>query len=152
MIDEMFTPADVHLGVKLAQPTKDCAIRTVSELCGASGVSVEDLCDAFFKREGEYSTGCGGGVAIPHAKIAGKVTPKVVVVRFSEPIEWDAIDDKPVRIAFCLVMPEVDEGNTHLKVVSRLARKLMVSEFVENVLSIEDASELYGYVVENLEG
>ncbi len=152
MTDEMFTSADVHLDVVLDEPTKECAIKTASRFCAGSGVSVEGLCEAFFKREAEYSTGCGGGVAIPHAKIAGEVTPKVVVVRFAEPVEWGAIDDEPVRIAFCLVMPEVDDGNTHLKVVSKLARKLMVKEFVDNVLKMEDADELYGYVVENLEG
>lgn len=145
------SPEDVHVGVSVPSGEKNAAIRTAAEYCTGSGVSVDDLCEAFFRREAEYSTGCGDGIAIPHAKIAGEVKPKVVVVRFAEPIEWDAIDGEPVRIAFCLVMPDGDAANTHLRVVSHLARKLVVKSFVEKVLTIEDPIELYQYIIDNVE-
>ena len=145
------TPEDVHVGVSVEGGDKDAAIRVAAGYCTGSGVGADELCRAFFKREAEYSTGCGDGIAIPHAKISGEVKPKVVVVRFAEPIEWDAIDGEPVRIAFCLVMPEDDAANTHLRVVSHLARKLVVKSFVEKVLSIEDPIELYQYIIDNVE-
>ena len=151
MLSEMMAPEDVHVEVKVEGGDKNAAIRAAAAYCTGSGVGIDALCEAFFKREAEYSTGCGDGIAIPHAKIAGEVKPKVVVVRFAEPIEWEAIDDKPVRIAFCLVMPDGDAANTHLKVVSHLARKLVVKSFVEKVLSIEDPVELYQYIIDNVE-
>ena len=151
MLETMMTPGDVHIDVRPAESTKEAAIRAVAELCLDSGASLGELCDAFFKREEEGSTGCGSGIAIPHAKIAGEVTPKVVVVRFTEPIEWEAIDDAPVSVAACLVMPMVDEGNTHLAVVSRFARKLASSDFIEKLKSIPDEQELYTYLIENVE-
>ena len=150
MLKDMLTPEDVHVGVVLDEYTKDAALRKAASLCTASGASVEELYQAFLKREAEDSTGCGGGVAIPHAKIAGKVTPKVVVVRFAEPIEWEAIDDQPVKIAICLVMPEVDKDNTHLVVISHFARKLASTAFVDAITSIQDAHELYDYIIENV--
>ncbi len=151
MLNEMMGLEDVHVGVEVPSGEKDEAIRAAAKYCTSSGVGVEALCEAFFKREAEYSTGCGDGIAIPHAKIAGEVTPKVVVVRFAAPIEWDAIDGEPVRIAFCLVMPDGDAANTHLKVVSHLARKLVVKSFVEKVLAIEDPIELHQYIIDNVE-
>lgn len=151
MLETMMTPGDVHIDVTPAEPTKEAAIKAVSELCLGSGASLDALCDAFFKREEEGSTGCGGGIAIPHAKIAGEVTPKVVVVRFAEPIEWEAIDDEPVNVAVCLVMPMVDEGNTHLAVVSRFARKLASRDFIEKLKTIPGEAELYQYLIENVE-
>lgn len=151
MLETMMTPGDVHIGVKPVEPTKEAAIKAAAGLCLDSGASFEELCDAFFKREEEGSTGCGSGIAIPHAKIAGEVTPKVVVVRFAEPIEWEAIDDAPVSVAVCLVMPMVDEGNTHLAVVSRFARKLASRDFIEKLETIASEQELYTYLIENVE-
>lgn len=151
MLETMMSPGDVHIGVRPVEPTKEAAIKAVSGLCLDSGASFEELCDAFNKREEEGSTGCGGGIAIPHAKIAGEVTPKVVVVRFAEPIEWEAIDDEPVNVAVCLVMPMVDEGNTHLAVVSRFARKLASRDFIEKLKTIPSEQELYTYLIENVE-
>lgn len=151
MLETMMERKDIHIGVKPVAPTKKDAIRAVSGLCLDSGASFDELCAAFNKREEEGSTGCGGGIAIPHAKIAGEVTPKVVVVRFTEPVEWEAIDDEPVELAVCLVMPMVDEGNTHLAVVSRFARKLASREFVEKIKTIPSEEELYTYLIENVE-
>ena len=151
MLKDMLTPEDVHVGVVLDEYTKDAAIKKAASLCTASGACVEDLCQAFFKREAEDSTGFGGGVAIPHAKITGPVTPKVVFVRFAEPIDWGAIDDQPVTVAICLVMPETDKDNTHLVVISHFARKLASAEFVQNLTSIADPRELYDYIIENVE-
>lgn len=151
MLETMMLPKDVHIGVKPVSATKADAIKAVAGLCLDSGASFEELCNAFYKREEEGSTGCGDGIAIPHAKIAGEVCPKVVVVRFAEPIDWEAIDDEPVELAVCLAMPMVDEGNTHLAVVSRFARKLASREFVEKIKTIPSEAELYTYLIENVE-
>lgn len=151
MLKDMLSPEDVHTGVVLAANTKEAAIKAAAAFCTESGVSVEDLCASFFEREEECSTGCGGGIAIPHAKIKGEVKPKVVLVRYAEPIDWDALDDKPIVLAICLVMPEIDEGNTHLAIISRFARKLAITSFVDELTAIEDPSELYNFVIENVE-
>lgn len=151
MLETMMKPNDVHIDVKPVEATKEFAIKAVSGLCLDSGASFDELCGAFNKREEEGSTGCGNGIAIPHAKIAGEVTPKVVVVRFAEPIDWDAIDDAPVSVAVCLVMPMTDEGNTHLAVVSRFARKLASRDFIEKLKTIPSEQELYTYLIENVE-
>lgn len=151
MLKDMLKPEDVHTGVALAENTKEAAIRAAAAFCGESGVSEEDLCASFFEREEECSTGCGGGIAIPHAKIKGDVTPKVVLVRYDQPIDWEALDDKPVVLAICLVMPEIDEDNTHLAIISRFARKLAIASFVDELTAITDPSELYNFVIQNVE-
>ena len=48
------------------------------------------------KREELGSTGMGGGVAIPHARFHHLHKPFGMLVRLKKPIEFDAVDGKPV--------------------------------------------------------
>lgn len=151
MLKDMLTPSDVHVGVVVDPAAKDAAIDVLAGLCQVSGAPVEELVRAFQKREEEDSTGFGGGVAIPHAKVEGDITPKVVVVRFAQPIDWDAIDGEPVTLAICLVMPAHDENNTHLQVISRFARKLVMADFVSGLMKATEPQALYDYIIQNVE-
>lgn len=150
-LSDMLSPSDVHTRVALDAPTKTAALAAVSELCTVSGASAEALEAAFNRREEEDSTGCGYGIAIPHAKMDGPITPKVVVAQFDEPVEWEAIDDLPVKTAICLVMPLNDKDNTHLAIISKFARKLAVKGFVDGLSSEHDPRNLYQYIIQNVE-
>lgn len=150
MLEEMLTYENVHLGVELPEYTKEAGLKSVSALCANDEVSEAQLLDAFTKREAEYSTGCGGGIAIPHAKIPGLKNPQVVVVRFAEPIDWEAIDGKPITMCICMVMPNETKDNIHLKVISQLSRKLINKKFVSHILSEEDPKALRDYMVETV--
>lgn len=90
----------------------------------------KNLLAGFKQREAESSTGFGNGVAIPHAKIDGLTDPFVGVVTFTQPVAWQSLDDAPVTIAIALVMPADDPDQLHLKVLSKLARKLMDDDFI----------------------
>lgn len=57
------------------------------------------------KREELGSTGVGGGIAIPHARIHGVKRPFGLLDRMRKPIEFDAIDGEPVDIVFLLLLP-----------------------------------------------
>lgn len=61
---------------------------------------------AFWKREEWDSTGCGEGIAIPHAIIKEIDEVQLFIVRFRYPIEWESFDDKKVDIAFAIIAPE----------------------------------------------
>lgn len=79
--------------------------------------------DALFERERLGSTGFGGGVAIPHAKIAGLDRMCGVVVLLEPAVPFDAVDDAPVDVVFALLSP-VDSGAEHLKTLARVSRYL----------------------------
>lgn len=151
MLETMLTYDDVHLGVTLDGYTKENALAEVTRLCATDEAPVPVLLDAFQRREAEYSTGCGGGIAIPHAKIDGLTRPKVAVVRFAEAIDWDAIDGEPITLCVCLVMPNDAKENVHLKVISQLSRKLISSKFVAHIKAEEDPAALRDYIIENVE-
>ena len=51
------------------------------------------------------STGFGQGVAIPHGKIDGLGRIYGLFVRLAEPVDYKAIDSRPVDIIFLLLSP-----------------------------------------------
>ncbi len=78
------------------------------------------LCDVLLARENLGSTGLGEGVAIPHIRnpIVLHVNQPVITLCFLEaPIEFGAIDGRPVDTLFTMVSPTV---RMHLHLLARL--------------------------------
>ena len=73
------------------------------------------------EREQLGSTGLGHGVAIPHGKIDGLTQIYGLFTRLSEPIDYKAIDGKPVDLVFLLLSPP-DAGAEHLKALAAVSR------------------------------
>jgi nitrogen PTS system EIIA component len=79
------------------------------------------LLQMLLAREALGSTGVGGGIAIPHPRtpIVLRVDRPAVALLFLErPVDFGALDGKPVDTLFTLVSPTV---KTHLHLLSRLA-------------------------------
>src|SRR5580704_15121438 len=60
---------------------------------------------ALLAREQLGSTGLGAGFALPHARIEGLETYLGLFVRLARPIDFEAIDGKPVTLIFVLLIP-----------------------------------------------
>ena len=76
---------------------------------------------ALNEREQLGSTGFGHGVAIPHAKIEGIPSIYGLFVRLAEPVDYKAIDSRPVDLVFLLLSPP-DAGAEHLKALAAISR------------------------------
>jgi PTS system nitrogen regulatory IIA component len=73
------------------------------------------------EREQLGSTGFGQGVAIPHGKIEGLDRIYCLFVRLAEPVDYKAIDSRPVDLLFLLLSPP-DAGADHLKALAAISR------------------------------
>ncbi len=93
------------------------------------GADAGVIADALAERERLGSTGFGGGVAIPHARIAGLPRIVVLVARLAQPIEFQAVDDLAVDVVVSLLSP-ADAGADHLKALARVSRKFRDRELV----------------------
>ena len=92
-------------------------------------VDREFLYQVLLARESLGSTGIGDGVAIPHVRnpVVLHVSKPTVTLSFLEnPIEFHAMDGKPVNILFTLISPTV---KMHLHLLSRLGFVLHNSTF-----------------------
>ncbi|HEQ71893.1 MAG TPA: PTS sugar transporter subunit IIA, partial [Spirochaetia bacterium] len=79
----------------------------------------DDFYKALVEREMLMSTGVGLGVAVPHAKLPSIDDFFVTVGLLQQPVEWDAIDHKPVRIVFLIGGPEGEQGS-YLRTLARI--------------------------------
>jgi PTS system nitrogen regulatory IIA component len=73
------------------------------------------------EREQLGSTGFGQGVAIPHGKVDGLGRIYCLFARLSEPVDYKAIDGRPVDLVFLLLSPP-DAGAEHLKALAAISR------------------------------
>jgi len=122
-IADFLASADVRIDVASTDKKK-----LLSELARNAGTKLDIADDAIvaalLKREAFGSTGVGGGVAIPHARFQHAKEPFGALARLKKPIEYDAVDGKPVDIVFLLLLPEGAGGEQQLGALASIARKL----------------------------
>ena len=85
------------------------------------GLDAAAIIASLSEREQLGSTGFGQGVAIPHGKIDGLSRIYCLFARLAEPIDYKAIDGKPVDLVFLLLSPP-DAGAEHLKALAAISR------------------------------
>ena len=93
------------------------------------GLNAQDIVERLTERERLGSTGFGKGVAIPHGKIDGLEHIVAMFARLEQPVDFQAIDDLPVDLVFCLLSPP-DAGAEHLKALAQVSRWLRDPGFV----------------------
>lgn len=127
--------------VPLNARTKDEVLRELVELAAPRRTpdEIEAILGAVQDREREMTTGFGDGVAVPHGRTPLVDRLLVAAGVASAPLEYDALDGKPVELFFLLVGPEV-AASAHVKVLSRLARLLRRDEIRRQLRSTPDAA------------
>ena len=98
------------------------------------------------EREQLGSTGVGKGVAIPHGKIEGLSSVVGVLARLEAPVDFDAVDDQPVDIAFLLLAP-ANATAAHLKALAKVSRLLRDDDAREALRGAETAEALFAIAV-----
>lgn len=100
---------------------RDDILETMVDVCFAAGKvkDLEEFKTAIFEREAIMSTGIGLGIAVPHAKIASVDDFFVTVAVLEEPVDWGAIDDKPVSLVFLIGGPD-DRQTEYLKLLAKI--------------------------------
>lgn len=81
------------------------------------------VAEGLAERERAGSTGFGGGVALPHARLDGLERPVAIVARLAQPLDFDAVDGVRVDLVVALLSSPT-AGAQHLKALSRVAHRL----------------------------
>lgn len=113
-------------------------------LQGRSQLDRKTVLQTLIERERLGSTGIGHGVALPHGRINGLDDVIGAVVILENPLDYDAIDNQPIKLAFGLLVP-ADANEQHLKILAYLARLFSdetLRDRVFNVTSNNDAFDL----------
>ncbi|MCX8255712.1 Nitrogen regulatory protein [Beijerinckiaceae bacterium RH AL1] len=123
--------------------TKKQALHELSEIAAQKcGLPAREILDALIQRERLGSTGMGGGIAIPHGKLAKVERIFGVFARVEKPIDFEALDGEPVDLILLLVAPE-SAGADHLKALARAARLLRERSITAKLRATRDVGMLY---------
>jgi nitrogen PTS system EIIA component len=100
------------------------------------------ILDALQAREDLGSTGLGKGFALPHARLDALSQFFALFVRLARPIDFAAIDDRPVDLVILLLTP-ANSGSQHLATLAALSRPLRDDAFVRRLRQASDAASLH---------
>jgi fructose-specific phosphotransferase system IIA component len=96
---------------------------------------------AIFEREEIMSTGVGNGFAIPHGKTEAVTDIVAAFAVTAQPIDYQSLDEKPVRLVFLLVGKDNLVG-PHIKLLSRISRLMNKEEFRKRLLDLKSPREI----------
>lgn len=138
---------DVDLGADATGVIDALAARIAG--AGRAG-SAEDLAAAAKQREATAATGVPGGIAIPHCRAATVTEPTLAFARLSNRADFGA-PDGPADLVFMIAAPE-GAGDTHLKLLSSLARALVRTDFTQALREADDPDRVIALVNEATAG
>ncbi len=110
----------VHCGVPGAD--KETVLRNVvAALDLPPEIDPDFILQVLLAREAMGTTAVGDGIAIPHVRnpiLVQLPTPKISLSFLDQPVDFGALDGKPVQILFTIITPSI---RMHLHLLSKLA-------------------------------
>jgi fructose-specific phosphotransferase system IIA component len=128
----------------LAAENKQAAIFELIDVLVACG-RVQDpaaLRDAVWQREQIRTTGIGAGLAIPHGKSPGVSSLAISIGKPARPMDFQAIDSKPVRLVILLASP-TDKTSDHIQALAHISRLMTMEDFRERMYAAQSPQEIY---------
>lgn len=139
--------------ISVAGTNKQTLFRSLAEAAEQEieKLDAEEVLEALWAREELLSTRLGDHIAMPHAQFPELNTSSVIVALCPDGIEYDAHQNAPIHVAFCIV----GDRASHLKVLSRVAGALQGSETVNRIVEsaklnqsdrVEELMQEHGFV------
>jgi len=147
MMDD-FSIADVItedlIQLEMKATTKKEAIYELTRLLMANGdiEDEEEFAADVFLRESEGMTGIGNSIAIPHGKSDSVIKTSLVVGKAATPIEWESLDEEPVRVIILFAVKNTDANTMHIKLLQKVAMLLADEDFIENMVNAQTKVEM----------
>jgi PTS system nitrogen regulatory IIA component len=146
-IKDFLSAADVAIDMPAADKAgllRELATRAASALNLPADVVAREI----EKRDELGSTGIGRGISIPHARLREVKKPFGLLVRLQQPIEYQAIDGRPVDLVFLLLLPAASQLD-QLNALASVARKLSDKEVLGRLRSATTSTEFYRAVAQD---
>ena len=148
-INDLLVPEGVVADLKATskkQALQDLAKRAAE----VSGLHERAIFDVLVERKRLGTTGVGNGIAIPHGKLASLDRLHGLFARLEQPIDFHAIDERPVDLIFVLLAPE-NAGADHLKALARISRLLRNIGICDKLRGTDSAEALFAILTESQE-
>jgi nitrogen PTS system EIIA component len=146
-LSDLLRPDAVLTGVAAAS-RRALIDRAAAVLAAQTGVKAKLIGERLSAREKLGSTGFGGGVAIPHARVEGVAGVTAVFLRLAQPIEFAAVDGLPVDLVWAQLSPP-QAGAEHLKALARVSRRLREGAFLAKLRGAGSPDALFALFTED---
>ena len=145
-LTEILKPQNIK--VPLLAKTKSEAIKELVDLLAANSEVTDPakVLEAVLDREATRTTGIGNGLAIPHGKCNGTDHLVMAIGRPATPIDFQAIDGRPVTLIWLLTSPP-DKTGPHIHALARISRLMTIDKFRQALLAAKTAQEMYDTIV-----
>ncbi len=132
-LTDILKPENVRLPVVATEKTD--VINEMIDHLNANGdlQDVEKVRKSVLEREKTRTTGIGDGLAIPHGKTGGVTSLVTVFGRCDTPVDFDAIDGRPVSLIWLLASP-TDKTVPHINALARISKIIAKAEIRRKLL------------------
>ena len=131
---------------------KKAVIDYLAQVIASAGRAdtAEGLAGDAIAREETASTGIPGGVAIPHCRSPHVLAPSLGFARLAQPVDFGAADGGLADLVFMIAAPS-GADDVHLKLLAKLARGLMKSEFTDALRAATTPEDIARIVTEQVQ-
>jgi len=131
---------------------KKAVIDYLAQVIASAGRAdtAEGLAGDAIAREETASTGIPGGVAIPHCRSPHVLAPSLGFARLAQPVDFGAADGGLADLVFMIAAPS-GADDVHLKLLAKLARGLMKSEFTDTLRAVTTPEDIARIVTEQVQ-
>ena len=146
-LTEILKPQNIK--VPLAAGTKAEAIGELVSVLADNGelTDAKKVLDAVLEREATRTTGIGNGLAIPHGKCNGTDHLVMAIGRPGTPVDFQAIDGRPVNLIWLLSSPP-DKTGPHIHALARISRLMTIDRFRQALAQAKTPDEIYQSIVQ----
>jgi PTS system nitrogen regulatory IIA component len=144
-IQDVLRPDSIRIDLNLRD--KAALVSFLAAECGHQiGIAPHEIADALTAREKLGSTGLGNGIAIPHARLPGLDRPFAFAIRLRKPIDFDAVDDKPVDVIISMLLP-LGADAENLNCLASITRRLRDRDLIGRVRAATSSAALYEVLI-----
>lgn len=145
-LEEILTPERCYCNIDGV--SKKRLLNKISELISKDIPTLEatEVFNALMARERLGTTGLGNGIAIPHCRMTGCEKIIGALVSLDKPIDFDALDGKPVDLLFVLIVPEL-KSDEHVQTLAGLAALFNDDDFCYTLRHTHDSEDLYNIAI-----
>jgi len=136
------------IDINMQGRSKKRVLEMAAELIDSHSVTIKasELFPALLIREKLGNTGVGDGIAIPHCQLHSCVNPVAAFIRLDTPIDFDALDQKPVDLLFVLVIPKGDQEE-YLELLQEMALYLKDTVVQEKLRTSTNTQDVYNTLI-----
>lgn len=140
-LSEIMSGSSIFMGLK-SNSKRQLLQDLANKAAEITGINERTIFDTVLERENLGSTGFGEGTALPHGRFAELDKVYGFFAKLNSPVDFEAIDGKPVDLVFMLLSPE-GNGADHLTALAQASRILKDESTRSKVRQISSAQEIY---------